>query len=341
MPTHRVVILGGGFMGEVHYRAWKCLEGRGVEVAAVAECEAASRGWLQREGGLRVVGDFRQAIGMPGVDIVDVCLPTPLHVEAIEAAAAAGRAVVCEKPLARTASEAEAAVEAAARRGVPFMVAHVVRFFPDYRKARDAVVRGELGLARSARCFRGGAAPAWNSWMRDESQSGGVMLDLLIHDFDYLRWVFGPVARVSAVKAAVGSSGEAHAAALLRFESGAIAMAEGAWSFPPGAPFTTEAEIAGTRGLLQWSSREARSVRLWRRPPSEPAGHAATDEGETRLPESPLEPDPYALELEHFLDHVARGRPLDITPEEALAAVRVAEAAERAAREGRPVEVHA
>lgn len=87
------------------------------------------------------------------------------------------------------------------------MVAHVLRFFPDYRMAREAVVRGELRVARSARCFRGGALPAWNAWMRDESLSGGVTVYLLIHDLDYLLWVFGAVARVSAVKASVGPPG--------------------------------------------------------------------------------------------------------------------------------------
>ncbi|MBE3598487.1 MAG: Gfo/Idh/MocA family oxidoreductase [Limnochordaceae bacterium] len=160
MPSRKVVILGAGLMGEVHYRAWKALEAEGVEVVAVAKSDGRPRAWLQREqesrGGQvpRIVAGYREAIALPGVDIVDVCLPTPLHRDAIEAAAAAGKAVVCEKPLARSAAEAEAAVEAAARRGVPFMVAQVVRFFPDYRLAREAVVCGQLGVARSARCFR-------------------------------------------------------------------------------------------------------------------------------------------------------------------------------------------
>ena len=332
MNPLRVAILGAGFMGQVHFQAWSALAERGVEVVAVAKSDGKAREWLSRVPSVRVVTDFRKVAEMAGVDVVDICLPTLLHRPAIEMAAAAGRAVLCEKPLALTSADAEAAVETVRRHGVPFMVAHVVRFFPEYRMAREIALRGDIGAPRSARCFRGGALPAWNTWMRDEGQSGGVILDLMIHDIDYLRWLFGPVARVTAVASPVGSRGEQHAALLMRFENDAIALVEGAWSYPTGSPFETEAEIAGTSGLIQWSSRTAQSFRVFSKQWPEVAGRFAA---------SPVEPDPYRVEIEHFLDHVLQGTPPKISPEDAVAAVRVAEGAIRSAKEGRPMEVHA
>ncbi|MEW6046549.1 MAG: Gfo/Idh/MocA family oxidoreductase [Bacillota bacterium] len=332
MGALKVAILGAGFMGEVHFHAWQALASRGVEVVAIARLGDEPRAWLGDRPPAAVYHGFERALEARGIDIVDICLPTPLHRRAIEMAAAAGKAVLCEKPLARTAQDAEAAVETVRRHDVPFMVAHVVRFFPDYRLAREVALHGEIGQARSARTFRGGALPAWNTWMRDEAESGGVILDMLIHDIDFLRWVFGPIARVHAVATAVGDAGGQHAALLMRFKNDAIAMAEGAWSYPPGSPFQTEGELAGTAGLIQWSSRDSVAVRLFR---------DAERMIEARLPASPLEPDPFQLEIEHFLDHVTQKAPLAITPEDAAAAVRVAEAATRSAREGKPVEVNA
>lgn len=320
-------------MGQVHFAAWSSLEERGVQVAGVADTDLSRTAWIEKHPGVRAFDDIRAAIEAPGVDIVDICLPTPFHREAIALAAASGRAILCEKPLALTPEEAEAAASEATGRGLPFMVAHVVRFFPDYRRARELAVGGSIGQVRSARCFRGGAMPAWNSWMRDHSQSGGVILDGMIHDFDYLRWVFGPVAKVYAVSTAVGDQGGQHAVVILRFQNDAIAMAEGAWSYPPGSPFQTEAEISGTAGLIQWSSEGSKSFRMY----SGEKGRGI----ESRFPSSPLDPDPYRLEIEHFLDHVTRGVALEITAEDAVAAVKVAAAAIRSAREGKSVEVRA
>lgn len=333
MAKLRVGIVGAGFMGEVHARAWRRValasQDGEVEISAVADVAPAGRAWVREFPGMKVYASAAEMVRSSGVDIVDVCVPTPAHRAVVEEAAASGKAILCEKPLALSAREAEEVVAAVERHGVPFMVGHVVRFFPEYVRARESALSGEIGAPRLARTFRGGAKPSWSAWFADRNQSGGIFLDMLVHDFDYLRWVFGEVRRVSAASLSRTPEGLDHAVALLRFESDAVAQVEGAWSYPQGSSFQTELEIAGTDGLIQFSSRAVEAVRF----------SVAETEPETRYPTSPLDPDPYQMEIEHFLSHILRKTSLAIAAEDAVAAVAIAEAAIKSAEIRKPVVV--
>src|SRR5205085_108295 len=129
-------------------------------------------------------------------DVVDVCVPTPAHRAAVEAALAAGvEHVFVEKPIARTVADAEAMLAAAARAGATLYVGHVVRFTPAFVALREAVLRGDVGTPAVVRTARGGPYPA-GTWFADRAQSGGAVVDMLVHDFDWLRWTFGEVERV-------------------------------------------------------------------------------------------------------------------------------------------------
>lgn len=336
MASLRVGIVGAGFMGEVHARAWQRIRlastgsSLDVELCAIADVELGGRTWLAEFPWLKKYESASELVRAGDVDVVDVCVPTPAHREVVEIAASGGKAVLCEKPLAASVREAQQIAECVARYGVPFMTAHVVRFFPEYVTARETALSGEIGIPRYARAFRGGAKPAWSPWLGDRMQSGGVILDTLVHDFDYLRWLFGEVRRVSAISLRHGPEGRDHAVVVLRFENDAIAQVEGAWSYPQGSPFRTELEIAGTDGLIQYSSDEVEATRVWSQ---------GARPGDSRYPVSPLDPDPYQLEIEHFASHVLRGTPLRISVEDAVAAVAIAEAAIRASETCKPVVV--
>jgi predicted dehydrogenase len=324
----RVGILGAGFMGEVHARAW----GRIGEtrVVGIATLDPSRHAWL-RGAGAALYEDPGDLIRSCEIDVVDICLPTPLHAPWVMKAAARGIHILCEKPFTLETAEAERAAEAVARAGVRFMPAHVVRFFPEYRKARDVALSGGIGQPRTARTFRGGAAPGWAAWILDPAQSGGVLVDLLVHDFDYLRWVLGPVRRIHArvVSRAPGSAD--HALTVLRFARGAVAHVEGSWAYPVGTPFMTRLELAGTEGLLVHDSRHILPVALSRR-----------DEAlESRYPLGALEPDPYTLMIQHFVDGLRGSAPFEVGMEDAVAAVRIAAAAVESARDGTPVDVAA
>ena len=267
------------------------------------------------------------------VDIVDVCTPTPAHREGVLAAAAGGKAAVCEKPIARRLSDAREMISACEEAGVPLFIAQVVRFFPQYERAKAALERGDLGEPGVIRLLRSGSAPRPqpDSWYYDAERSGGVMMDLSIHDLDFARWCFGEVERVFARGSSRGGVCE-HALITLGFENGALGHIEGSWASPPG-PFRTALEIAGTGGVLEWDSGDPTPFQASLRP---------ADEAAARVPQSadsPLAPedDPYFLELEHFLAHLERGTELRVTPQDALAALELSLAAIASLETGQPV----
>jgi predicted dehydrogenase len=261
-------------------------------------------------------------------DAVDICLPTDLHRWAVELAAAHGKPVFCEKPIALTEEDASAMIDACKKAGVTLMVGHVVRFFPEYRAAREQVLSGKLGKPGVVRTIRSGAFPVWSGWFGDEARSGGPLLDLAIHDFDYLRWCFGPVQRVFSRTLTTKREGMEHTLTLLRFASGVMAHVEASWAYPQGSPFQTSIEIAGSEGLILFDKNKSGSVVQYGGPRKQ-----------TGVPESPLLKSPYALELEHFITCVKEQKQPLTSGEEALASLRVGLAAYQSARTRLPVEL--
>jgi predicted dehydrogenase len=150
-----------------------------------------------------------------------------------------------------------------------------------------------------------------------------VLLDLAIHDVDYLRWLFGDVQRVFAREAAEGH----HAHATLRFESGVVGYVEASWRHPATDGLRTAVELAGDGGLIEYDSTEATPVR-------------ATVDGDPVADLETLERDPFRRELAEFVDCVERGvDPETVTLADAVDSLRVCLAAKRSADRGRPVEV--
>ncbi|MDB5045180.1 MAG: putative dehydrogenase [Deinococcus sp.] len=322
----RVGIIGSGSMGQVHARAWHAL---GVEFGVYSR-DAERAAQLAAEHGAVTYPDL--ATLLADVTVVDVCLPTYLHRETVEAAARAGRHVVCEKPLALSNEDAAAMVQACEAAGVRLFVAMVVRFFPQYRSARDLVQAGRIGTPRVLRLRRVSSPPyGGTSWFADETKSGGMILDLMLHDIDYALWLAGDVTQVYAQTTQVGPRQYAQAA--LTHVSGALSLIEAGWAYPDGL-FRTAIDLAGSSGLIEWSSDAAPPIRTW----GGPAQHAAS---EVSLPAVPSAADPFVLQLKQVLDALQHNAPFEVTSEEALGALRVALAVRESARSGRAVTLEA
>lgn len=254
------------------------------------------------------------------VDVVDICLPTDLHVEAGLMAVAAGKPVFIEKPLGRTVAEAEKLVSAAAKANVSLMPGQVVRFFPEFANGHRIVKGGGVGLPAAARTRRGGGAPKGSDlWFMDHSRSGGVLLDLAIHDFDWLRWTLGEVKHLYSRSVAINNgSGPDYALTTLTFVSGAVAHVESTWMDPAG--FRTAFEVAGSEGVIQFDSRDCPAIR--------------STAGKSEFPLA-LTDDPFYLELRAFLDSVINHTPPPVTGEDGLAALRISLAAIESAKTGK------
>ena len=328
MTPLRIGVVGSGFMGGVHADAWRAA---GAPITSVLTRPGSASGAdLARSHAAAAVTDWDEFLA--GVDVVDLCTPTHLHAEGVLRAARAGRAVVVEKPLARTAAQAAELVATCEQLGVPLLAAHVLRFFPEYARAKEVVDRGDIGRPGVLRLTRNRSLPEkpGDNWFLDDEKSGGLVLDLMIHDLDYAQWVAGPVTSVYArsVRSARPGTDVDHAVALLTHAGGAITHLEASWAHPP-TTFRTYLEIAGTAGLLQSDSDRTTPLR--------PALRDPAPDGVVPLPGSPLTRSPFELQMRHLLDVLAgRAEPV-VTAREALAAVRAAEAAVESLRTGLPV----
>ena len=202
----RIGIVGVGFMGATHAAGWAQTE---AQIAGFAgETVEDARPLAAAYGGKAYAG--LEAL-LPDVDVVDICTPTHLHHEMVLRAAAAGKHVICEKPLALTVEQGQEMIAACRRAGVRLLVAHVVRYFTQYALAKQAVESGQVGKVGVVRLTRGSYRPKKPSgnWFLDETKSGGILLDLMIHDFDYARWIAGEVESVLAKKVSAVHPGRA------------------------------------------------------------------------------------------------------------------------------------
>jgi len=331
MTMNRLGMIGTGAMGQWHLERWQRLP---VEIVGYYDLDSESAQQTAQRFGGQVYNRLEALLA--DVDIVDICTPTPAHKEPVLAAAAAGKPIVCEKPLARHLADCEAMVEACDRSGVPLFVAQVVRFFPQFAQAKALLEAGRLGNPGVIRTIRGGTFPRTtpNSWYGDLAASGGVILDVSIHDIDFVRWCFGEVERVFARGLTFADQGKYdHTLITLRFTNGAIGHIEGSWAFPPGQ-FHTRFEIAGDQGILEWDSTENQPIQIALRDP-------ANDNQVKRDVLSPLalEDDPYFIELGHFLACLEDNQPFRVSGYDGLMAVKISLAAIESMRRGEPVDI--
>ena len=328
----RIAIVGAGTMGNIHGQS--CLELPDATVTWVVDRDRARASALAAGHGARVAATPEEAVGADDVDAVLVATPTPSHRTVTELAAAAGKVVFCEKPIARSLADGEAMVAACARAGVRLMVGHVVRFFPEYARIHELLREGAVGQVGIVRASRVNAYPRIDrNWYADLAQSGGPIVDLMIHDLDTLRWYFGEVERVYArgLSYTPRQPTVDYALAILRFANGVVAHVEASWAH---ASFRTAIEIAGSEGVIRHASDETAAIRIEHTAPDGADGPAA--EG-VQVPRNPLAESPYQTELRHFLDGLTTSAPFLVGGEEAVRSLGVALAALESVRTGRPV----
>lgn len=326
----RIGIIGAGAMGGTHAAAWA--EVGAPAVAFVAADQQHARSLAERYGAT-VYPDLASLL--PHIDALDICTPTHLHHDMAMQAAAAGKHIICEKPLARSIAEGQEMIRACRQAGVKLLVGHVVRFFPEYVRAKQAIEAGEVGRVAVIRLRRNVFRPrkASDNWFIDFEKSGGMILDLMIHDFDCARWLAGEVTTVYCKH--IGSPTRApgdHGLAILSHANGALSHIEGSWAYPPPT-FRTQFEIAGSEGLLLHDSAATAPIGIFR----QQAG--GDDAGDVPVPASPLLENPYTTQLRAFYDHLCYDAPAPLTAEDGLAALQIALAAIQSTQTGEPVQL--
>ena len=325
----KVGIVGAGFMGTTHAAGWAETPAEIIGFTAETNQEA---GLLAERYHTKIYPSLDDMLA--DVDVLDICSPTHLHHDMALKAAALGKHIVCEKPLARTSQQAHEIVSAARKAEVQLLVAHVVRFFPEYALARSAVAGGQIGKPAVIRLHRGSYRPKkpTGNWFLDEEKSGGILLDLMIHDYDYARWVAGEVESVSARRVT-----ELHPEApvdyglvILSHRSGALSHIAGAWAYPPPT-FHTHLEIAGDRGLIEFDSDGTAPIQ------NLILKTGGSDAPDVPLPSSPVSESPYTTQIKEFYGVLAEGKTARVSATDGMIAVQIAEAAMQSAHTGQPV----
>ena len=330
-----IAILGGGFMGASHAANYLAL-GERVRVKTVGSRRSDRASAVAELVDAELTDDLMSVLRDPEVDAVDICLPTRLHREWAETALAAGKHVLLEKPIALTLEDADAIVAAAGRSGRLFMVGLVLRFWPEYVELQRRVATGELGRPLSVSTERLSPPADWNDWMADPASSGGVPVDLLIHDFDQMNWLLGSPRRVFA-----RAPRPDHVLAVVEYD-GADGIAEGSMAMPKAYPFSSNVRVLAEDAVAEYAfsaapaedggnigaSEAPRGLRLYPRDGAEPLS-------------VPVEPtDPWGPEIEYFVRCVEENRaPEQGTGAQARAALAVSLAAVRSLESGLPEEV--
>lgn len=306
MQNTRVALVGAGFMGRMHGQVYGALDG--VELVHVVDKDLARAQEVAAPHGASTSTGLD---GLPEVDVVDVCLPTDLHAEFSVRALERGCHVVCEKPMAISLAEADRMIEAADKARKRLMIAHCIRFWPEYAELERLVKEGTLGSLLSLSLTRYSQFPSWGSdnWLADERRAGGAALDLHIHDTDYALHLMGRAPDAMTSVGNVDEKGVSHVSTLMTFGKTAI-HTEGSWNLPPGTPFKMAFRATFDHGA---AIMDDGPLTIYR-------------EGGTSVPEMPKmaaqgaggnisDLGGYYYEMKYFYDALREDRPLDrITP---------------------------
>jgi predicted dehydrogenase len=333
MNKTRIAVLGAGFMGGTHARAYSTRDD--VEIAAIYAKGNGRADDLAAELGTTATTDLDSILRDESIEAVDICLPTPTHRATTEAALEAGKHVFLEKPLAMSVEDGAALVSAAGQTDRVFMVAHVLRFWPEYVELKRIIDSGELGKPLAGITARRQPFPAWSKLFKDSSQTGGAIFDMLVHDFDALNWILGTPTTVTANGLFnQRSAGYDHGQVLIGYEHG-TGTAEGGMMQPESYPFTSRIEILCEAGAIEYHFQAGgRSFEV-----GEPTNRLTVyrAEGDPELL-AVEQTDPYANETGYFIDCVRSGQPADrATPADAQLALRVGIAARESAETGQVI----
>jgi predicted dehydrogenase len=333
--TVNVAVVGLGFMGVTHLQAYQKL--RHVRIVAVGHATrppvngliGGVKGNIQNSAAVQLSSkvkaytDFSALLADPAVEAVDICTPTALHPAQVIAALAAGKYVLCEKPLAQSSASAKKVLAAAQASKKFLMPAMCMRFWPGWAWLKNVVTQQPYGPILAANFRRVSAKPAWG---KNGVHAGGALFDLHIHDTDFVNFLFGKPAAVFSTGVLDAHGNADHVVTQYQFPNGPAVHAEGSWLLTQG--FNMSYTLHCERATLDFDLSR---------------GTAALQVAETgkkirtvKLPAT----DGYHEEIRYFVDCVRRGEPpVTVTAADCVTALTICEAEEKSVRTGRLVKL--
>jgi myo-inositol 2-dehydrogenase / D-chiro-inositol 1-dehydrogenase len=341
-PTN-VAVIGAGFIAEVHLESYRRFVPDARVTAICSRTPEKASALAARHHVPHVFTSVEALLAQSDCEIVDLCVPNFLHAGMCLAAAASGRHVICEKPLAVTLEEADAMIAACARAGVKLMYAEELCFAPKYERVRALAAEGAFGRIYQLRQCEKHSGPH-SDWFYDVDRSGGgVLMDMGCHAIGWFRWMLGGAPKVERVYASMSTvrhrertRGEDNLVAIVEFEGGVIGVAEDSWAKPGG--MDDRIEVYGTGGVSYADLFAGNAALTY----SEAGyGYALEKAGDTRgwtftVFEEAFNQG-YPQELQHFVQCVRDDRPPHVTGDDGRAVLEIIYAAYESAGLGRAV----
>ena len=239
----KVGLIGCGFMGGMHAACYAALANLGVKVTAVADVR---REYAEKlANGAEIYATGMELIEKADVDVVDVCLPTHLHAAHAVAAMKAGKNVFVEKPIAFKDEDMELILKTEKETGAKVQVGQVIRQWTEYVWLKKAVDAGTFGKIQHAMFRRMSSRPewAWEGWLHQVDKSGGVAVDMHVHDVDFVRYILGEpdVVKAHAHRDAEGVIQQINA--VYGYGSNVSVAVESGWDYPADFPFTADFRV--------------------------------------------------------------------------------------------------
>jgi predicted dehydrogenase len=302
----RIGIVGVGFMGVTHFKAIEKVKGAKVTAIATRDHKKLRGDWRAVQGnfgdgggrqdlkGISAHAEVEALLDDPNVDLVDICLPTTMHYDWTMKALAAGKHVFVEKPISLDLKQAERMMAMAKKHKLRLMVAHVLRYFPEYRLVKTLVEGKKHGKVLAAQFKRVISQPSW--WdPKALARTGGPAVDLHIHDADFVQHLFG-------LPKAVTSSGFIRRGGIVEhidthydYASGAAISASCGWLSQKGCPFEHGYDVFFEEATLKFNSS-------WGQPPV-----LLTKDGKSKNPRLPGT-DGFVGELQEVVDSIKAGK---------------------------------
>ncbi|MCQ6559167.1 inositol 2-dehydrogenase [Paenibacillus mendelii] len=333
MKKIKIGIIGAGRIGKIH--ADNLLRLPEAEVAAITDLFAGPElaAWAAARGITRVTRDSDSIIADPDIHAIFICSSTDTHVPLIIQAAAAGKHIFCEKPVSLDLTQTEEAMEAVKREGVQLQVGFNRRFDHNFRRVRELVETGAVGDTHIVKITSRDPNPPHADYIK---VSGGIYMDMMIHDFDMARFLTGDeVEEVFAqgavrIDPAFAEHDDVDTAIVtLKFRGGALGVIDNSRQAVYG--YDQRVEVFGSKGSVNVTNDHPNTAEI------------STSAGIMR--DKPLHffleryNEAYVLETRLFIESLLSGKPLPVTGHDALQAERIALAAKLSSRSNRPVKL--
>jgi len=339
----KVGVVGYGFMGHMHSQ---CYNATGdAKVVAIADIDPAKLAEAKEKLGAVGYSSIEDMLASADIDIVDICTPTYLHEQHVIAAANAGKFIMCEKPMSLTLEACDRMIDVVNKTGVTLMMGMLIRFWSEYQVIKELVDSGKYGKVLWLSAQRRSSFPfhAWENWFADPNKSGGAILDLHIHDQDYLLYLLGKPKEIF-VLGTKGTGGGINGIQAFGYgyESGAKSYAEGALDLAPGFPFNMSLLVAceGATMKFDMSGEPSLMVYPFEGEPFAPELNKPKLAASTETSGNISDLGGYFNEIKYFVDCLKAGKkPERVTPQDAKEAVRICLAAAKSAETGKPVQL--